>query len=73
MEQAACLGMDTEIFFPHDGRADQARAAKNVCAVCPVIEPCLAYALTIDGAYFEGVFGGTTANERRRMRRGDAA
>jgi WhiB family transcriptional regulator, redox-sensing transcriptional regulator len=61
---AACAGHpDRRIWFP-DFPVETARAIA-VCQACPVKEPCLAYALSI--GEFDGVWGGTTPRERRRM------
>lgn len=69
-EQAACAGMDTEEFFPL-GRPGPARAqtnqVKRVCATCPVAQQCLEFAL--NNAIDYGVFGGMSADERRRRHR----
>lgn len=37
-DDAACKGMDPDLFFPQ--RGESAREAKAVCATCPVIDPC---------------------------------
>jgi WhiB family redox-sensing transcriptional regulator len=69
-----CTQVDPELFFPENGRAEQARAAKAICGRCPVRELCLA---TFDHVVAHGVVGGLTARERRerrrRRRRGRAA
>lgn len=44
--------------------------AKRLCQGCPVIEECLEYALTANEPW--GVWGGTTARERKGMRRASA-
>lgn len=44
--------------------------AKAVCRRCPVVEACLAFAL--DHGYEYGVWGGTSEDERRAMRRREA-
>lgn len=62
---AACRDVDVE-FFP-DSSFDSG-PAKAVCATCPVAGPCLAYALTLPTISDHGVWGGTTARERRRIR-----
>lgn len=63
--QAACRGLDTDIFFPaSDADAGPARA---VCATCPVREACLEWAIATRQE--EGVWGGLTDGERRRLRR----
>jgi WhiB family redox-sensing transcriptional regulator len=63
---AACRGTDLEVFFP--GRGESARPARQVCAGCPVRQPCLDYAITNRIAY--GVWGGLTERERRALRSG---
>ncbi len=61
--KAACQGLDPEIFYPLDD--EDADEAKTVCAACPVREACLEHAL----GYREkdGVWGGATERERRRI------
>jgi WhiB family redox-sensing transcriptional regulator len=68
-EKAACRNLDTSLFFP-DSEAD-AGPAKEVCAGCPVREQCLQFAL--DTRQRDGVWGGMTETERRRIRRRPAA
>ena len=64
MDRAACRGMDSATFFPSAGHpTDEAR---EVCARCPVRRECLAYAVAED---LEGVWAGTSKQERRAMRR----
>ena len=60
---AACQGLDPEIFFPIDD--DDFAPAKAVCASCPVKGPCLEHALAVREQ--EGVWGGCTERERRRI------
>ena len=62
---AACNNLDTELFFP-DSDAD-AGPALEVCAVCPVRQECLEFALAT--RQNDGVWGGLTETERRRLRR----
>lgn len=67
---AACKDEDSELFFPVSDLGPGARQtaqAKAVCARCPVRSECLGYAL--DNGLDHGVFGGTTAKERRRLAR----
>ena len=65
-ELAACHGADLNLFFP--GRGESAGPARQVCAACPVRQPCLDYALTNRITY--GVWGGLTEPERRALRSG---
>lgn len=64
-QRGACRGLDPDVFYPPTD--DEADAAKAVCAECPVREPCLEFALSTREA--EGIWGGTTARERRRILR----
>ncbi|GAA1714726.1 WhiB family transcriptional regulator [Brachybacterium phenoliresistens] len=68
MDQALCREVDTGIFFPSKGGSTT--AARKVCGSCPVRAECLELALqdTLDG-----IWGGTTPNERKAMRRKRAA
>ncbi|HVB26442.1 MAG TPA: WhiB family transcriptional regulator [Mycobacteriales bacterium] len=59
-----CLRQDPELFFPNS--AEDPAPALAVCARCPVRAPCLAAAL--DSGEPDGVWGGTTPEERRPMR-----
>lgn len=61
--KAACLGLEPLIFFPET--EEEAESAKVVCAECPVQEACLEYALVRREK--EGVWGGCTERERRRI------
>lgn len=64
-EDAACRDEDTNIFFPVTD--EDAGPAKAICAVCPVREECLEFALATRQE--DGVWGGMTETERRRLRR----
>jgi WhiB family transcriptional regulator, redox-sensing transcriptional regulator len=61
--KAACQGLDPEIFYPLDD--DEAQEAKTVCSTCTVRESCLEHALGYREK--EGVWGGATERERRRI------
>lgn len=62
-QQAACLGLDPDIFYPVSD--DEAEDAKAICAHCPVRQTCIEYALA--NREREGVWGGYTESERRRL------
>jgi WhiB family transcriptional regulator, redox-sensing transcriptional regulator len=66
-KQAACLGLDPDLFFPDRGDMDRVREAKAVCGRCPVRSACLDYALKAGEKH--GIFGGKSERERRQMRR----
>ena len=63
-DQALCRGIDPELFYPE--RGESTREAKAVCAQCPVVEPCLDYALRTREVF--GIWGGVAERERRTMR-----
>jgi WhiB family redox-sensing transcriptional regulator len=62
---SACRGLDPQIFYPETD--DEAEPAKRVCGACAVQETCLEFAL--QGREKEGVWGGATEKERRRILR----
>ena len=62
-ELAACRGTDLDVFFPE--RGESAGPARQVCARCPVREPCLEYA--VRNRITHGVWGGLTERERRPL------
>ncbi|MEI8050999.1 MAG: WhiB family transcriptional regulator [Actinomycetes bacterium] len=66
-KRAACTGIDSDIFYPASEDEVDAQEAKAICAVCPVSTACLEYALA--SREREGVWGGTTERERRRILR----
>jgi WhiB family redox-sensing transcriptional regulator len=63
--EAACRGLDPDLFFPVWGAS--ATEAKAVCATCPVAAECLEFALA-NGEHF-GIWGGVPERQRRTMRR----
>lgn len=69
LERAACRGIDPNLFHP--GPGEDTKPAKAVCAHCSVTAECLDYAMT--HGLTVGVWGGTSQNERRKMRREWAA
>lgn len=69
-DRAACRHSDPDLFFPAgtSGAAlEELRAAKALCATCPVREQCLAFALETNQD--AGVWGGASEEERRELRR----
>ena len=67
---ASCRHTDPDLFFPvgNTGPAlDHIAQAKAVCAACPVQQPCLDYALATNQD--AGVWGGTSEDDRRALRR----
>lgn len=81
MAEAACTATQMpDAWFPSPGHNHQndpvSAAAMSVCIeVCPVVDKCLAYALNSErkGRRLPGIWGGTSAYQRRQMARGKAA
>lgn len=53
-QEAACRGLGPGLFFPNRGASQ--KAAKEICASCPVKVPCEDYAQTTESEY--GIWGG---------------
>ena len=70
LKSALCAQIDTEIFFGYEGEnpteaQHRTAAARTLCGSCPEKAACLDYALRVQVV---GVWGGTTARERRSLR-----
>lgn len=68
----ACMDEDPDIFFPDKedeniNYLDAVLEAKLICMGCPIKINCLEYALA-DSSLL-GVWGGTTEDDRKRIRR----
>jgi WhiB family redox-sensing transcriptional regulator len=64
-----CTQVGADLFFSPPGSQSNyvhLKAVKAVCDNCAMIEPCLEYALHTSVV---GVWGGTTENERLKIRR----
>ena len=62
---AACRHADPGTFFPSSDLFSN--WAKLICSTCPVREKCLAWAIATRQT--DGIWGGLTAQERRRLGR----
>jgi WhiB family transcriptional regulator, redox-sensing transcriptional regulator len=62
-QRAACRGLSSDIFYPIS--ENETDIAKSICATCPVAGACLEFAL--GNREREGVWGGTSERERRRI------
>ena len=65
-KDGACRGSDPETFYPRSNDNYDAAPALVICGMCPVRAECLDYALRVHEDH--GIWGGTTARERRRRR-----
>jgi WhiB family redox-sensing transcriptional regulator len=69
--RASCRGEDSVYFFApayfekRGEKLAREAVAKRICATCPVIGPCLDYALATREAH--GVWGGLNETERRAI------
>jgi len=63
-DKGRCKGVEPEVFHPVDDE-DPATEAKEICGTCPVRETCLEFAIATREK--DGVWGGYTARERRRL------
>jgi WhiB family redox-sensing transcriptional regulator len=69
-EDAACASVDPDLFFPvgvTGPAVGQIASAKAVCSECRSRAECLEFAITTNQEY--GVWGGTSEEERRVLRR----
>ena len=60
LDQAACRGMDTDLFYPTQNGL---REYREICSGCPVRSQCLEFGLREP----LGIWGGASARERRRI------
>lgn len=60
-DEALCKEVELDIFFPT--ASQDHTPAKRICARCPVVDDCLAYALETDQVH--GVWGGWSPRQRR--------
>jgi hypothetical protein len=77
LEEVPCAETYPDAFFPEEVEDEDGRVisssyhyesdAKRVCAGCPLRLMCLEYALETNPV---GIWGGTTENERRKIKRG---
>jgi len=66
-EQASCLNIDTEFFYPNRDMLtpDEQVLFKRMCNACPVMDVCLEWALVHER---HGIWANTTPAERGTMR-----
>ena len=62
-----CTDYDTDIFFPEEYEDADVAQAKSICNDCWIKDKCLSFAISTNEK--EGVWGGTTPVERRRIKR----
>lgn len=67
--EAICSQVDPELWFPEPGEWTRTREAKRLCHTCPLVMACRRWALDHLALSEYGIWGGTTPNERRALRR----
>ncbi len=68
--RSACRDSDPDVFFPigSTGPAlEQIETAQRICTACTVRDECLEFALATNQE--AGIWGGTTEEERRKLRK----
>ena len=68
--RSACRDSDPDIFFPIGSTGvalHQIETARRICAACSACAECLEFALATNQE--AGVWGGTTEEERRKLRK----
>lgn len=60
----ACAGMDLEVFATAAG--PKVEKAKAICATCPEINKCLAFAIRNED-FNDMIYGGMTGKERKAL------
>ncbi|MER6126814.1 WhiB family transcriptional regulator [Streptomyces sp. NPDC001795] len=72
-QRAACRGLGSYFYSPQGERGRSRRAREQralaICARCPVLEACGAFALGAHEPY--GVWGGMTESQRRQILESD--
>ena len=73
-DDAACVGMPREMFFPGPGRVHPSNDWRPVCGRCPVQQQCLDRQMAFEAGMHwttrQGVFGNTTPKERWEIEKG---
>lgn len=64
MDEALCQEVGLDIFFPETN--GESLEARKICSLCNVKDECLEYAMQ---ANVVGVWGGTTSDQRQKMKR----
>jgi len=65
-KQGACVGINTELFYPVEERENPDYIIKKLCGQCPIQVECLEWGLAHE---VFGTWGGATAKARKAMRR----
>ncbi len=70
VDQGICKGRSPEwvnaVFFPTRGDVSRHQTAMDLCARCPVVDPCRMYAIA--NPKVKGIWGGLSEQQRRDIR-----
>lgn len=70
VEHGVCRGRSPEwvnaVFFPNRGDVSRHQTAMDLCASCPVVDPCRMYAIA--NPKVKGIWGGLSEQQRRDVR-----
>jgi WhiB family transcriptional regulator, redox-sensing transcriptional regulator len=70
VEHGVCKGRSPEwvnaVFFPARGDVSRHQTAMDLCASCPVVDPCRMYAIA--NPKVKGIWGGLSEQQRRDIR-----
>lgn len=67
LEQAECRGSDPELFFPTRPNSPEVLLALQLCCTCNVRNKC--YDVAASNLMIEGIWGGTTQDQRKQLQR----
>lgn len=68
---ANCAGLDVSDFVPDNRGGQVPEQVLRVCGSCEVVQDCLDFA--IKNGIREGIYGGVSPTQRRKLRLGDPA
>ena len=69
--EGMCRGSHSHLFFPQssferkDERERREHRAKAICQVCPALDDCATFALSLKEAY--GIWGAMTESDRKKI------
>ena len=66
-KDAACKGVERDVFFPTIGYNQHSKAAIQICKTCPVKRRCCDFAINNNIAF--GIWGGLNPNQRQQLKR----
>lgn len=68
---AVCTQIDPDLYFPDnlsEAMSNNVSTVKELCLGCPLLVACFEHAMTFNYLEDHGVWGGTTAYERKQFK-----